>query len=771
MFQWKRMRQYKVYRKLIVSYILLVTLTVSLVCSLLFYVFSSNAVKEKDRQAKTLLTQISYASDVVNNQIINIGNEMINDHTVISYFNEDDDKIRNYEIFRQLSKIQAIYPFIKSIGIYKPANGSLLDTAGIPVDTEALAQNTKKYMSFYPRKVTVEGANGNMPYSLITFVLYPDFSMTSPSKSVIYMNMDEQYILNTIRNISKIDHDVNTFVMNTQGQVLSHTDSSLFLQDLSGESYIKRILSEQQDEHSFIAEIENQKQLVTYVKSEGLNWYFVSVNPYNQIVANIIELRNITLLTGLLLVLVGFVISLYLTRTIHNPIKSLIGGVAQVNESAGTYSKLDEYQILADAFSQYKENEESMKFNLHKSSRAIKETYLLHLFKGSMAETFAPEEWIQRIEDELAGPFYAVVVFKIDNFAKFKEREDLKDQALIRFAICNIAQEIMQQRGQADLLVTEENEIAMLKPYAKEETQRELPAVVADIQSVVKSYFKLSISAGIGDTVGARGAVHLSYKSAQQYVKFRLFYGHECILDAKRTKQHFMVTVKYPYALEKQLTEAVMLCNEAAIKKKLGEFVQHLSAGTYYQGVNYCSQLMISLFKHFEQTRSLPETNFNQYLEKISEIHSSETIEDITQIITDFLFKVCAALEEKNNHANAQKYKSLIEEVQKYIRKQYTNPGLSLEVVADVVGLSPGYLGKLFKGNTQMSFNEYVNKVRLEKAKELLSTTSEPASRICETVGIYNVTYFSTLFKKNFSMTPSQYREWAAGRRSSGEPE
>ncbi|MFD1908933.1 helix-turn-helix domain-containing protein [Paenibacillus rhizoplanae] len=68
--------------------------------------------------------------------------------------------------------------------------------------------------------------------------------------------------------------------------------------------------------------------------------------------------------------------------------------------------------------------------------------------------------------------------------------------------------------------------------------------------------------------------------------------------------------------------------------------------------------------------------------------------------------------------------------------------------MSSIAGLSPSYLGKLFKGATRQSFSEYLNNTRLEKAKDLLASTSETAARISEAVGIYNITYFSTLFKK-----------------------
>jgi YesN/AraC family two-component response regulator len=82
-----------------------------------------------------------------------------------------------------------------------------------------------------------------------------------------------------------------------------------------------------------------------------------------------------------------------------------------------------------------------------------------------------------------------------------------------------------------------------------------------------------------------------------------------------------------------------------------------------------------------------------------------------------------------------------------------------MESTAEAFGLSAGYLGKLYKSVTGASFNESLTELRMEKAASLLRETALPANKVSERVGIANVTYFSTLFKKNFGVSPSQYRE------------
>lgn len=78
--------------------------------------------------------------------------------------------------------------------------------------------------------------------------------------------------------------------------------------------------------------------------------------------------------------------------------------------------------------------------------------------------------------------------------------------------------------------------------------------------------------------------------------------------------------------------------------------------------------------------------------------------------------------------------------------------------MADYVGLTPGYLGKLFKAQYQQSVNDYLKDVRLELAKRMLLESTESVQAINEKVGVHNTTYFFTLFRKKYGMSPVQYR-------------
>ncbi|WNR45261.1 response regulator [Paenibacillus roseipurpureus] len=92
-----------------------------------------------------------------------------------------------------------------------------------------------------------------------------------------------------------------------------------------------------------------------------------------------------------------------------------------------------------------------------------------------------------------------------------------------------------------------------------------------------------------------------------------------------------------------------------------------------------------------------------------------------------------------------------------YIDTHLTNE-VSLEEVAQHLGLNPSYFSQLFKQSTQETFVHYRMKKRMEKAKSLLEIPHYRMSDIAEEVGYIDYSHFAKSFKKLYQLSPSEYR-------------
>ena len=90
----------------------------------------------------------------------------------------------------------------------------------------------------------------------------------------------------------------------------------------------------------------------------------------------------------------------------------------------------------------------------------------------------------------------------------------------------------------------------------------------------------------------------------------------------------------------------------------------------------------------------------------------------------------------------------------------YADSNLTLKTLGDEFGVSPNYLGRLFKKDMGMSVQEYINEVRLKHVLLELKETEDSAKDIAERNGFIRASnYFYTYFKKKVGVTPQMYRE------------
>ena len=97
--------------------------------------------------------------------------------------------------------------------------------------------------------------------------------------------------------------------------------------------------------------------------------------------------------------------------------------------------------------------------------------------------------------------------------------------------------------------------------------------------------------------------------------------------------------------------------------------------------------------------------------------------------------------------------------LQSYIRNNFNNPDLSLETVAKVFGYNKKYLSDLFKKKFDISFTDFVKKVRLENAVSLMELGNSSVSKIATMCGFSDPLYFSKLFKVQYGLSPKKYME------------
>ncbi len=141
-------------------------------------------------------------------------------------------------------------------------------------------------------------------------------------------------------------------------------------------------------------------------------------------------------------------------------------------------------------------------------------------------------------------------------------------------------------------------------------------------------------------------------------------------------------------------------------------------------------------------------SDFAKKVEKI------KTVQEGVEMMHDMIYKYCALVK---NHS-MKNYSLLVQKVITIIDSDLT-ADLSLHRQAEMLNVNASYLSTLFKKETGMTLTEYVSKKRVDHAAFLLASTNMQIQNIAQHCGIFDVNYFTKIFKKIKGKTPKEYRE------------
>lgn len=213
----------------------------------------------------------------------------------------------------------------------------------------------------------------------------------------------------------------------------------------------------------------------------------------------------------------------------------------------------------------------------------------------------------------------------------------------------------------------------------------------------------------------------------------------------------------YPFKKENELMDAMIDGDKENANRLLNDLLGHIfffSGGDFAVIRARVFELLVLLSRAAVEGGADATDIFSKNVAYFDEINHIKTLDDlclwlveIMNQLTDYVFRFTDV-----------KHVDIIRKSVDYIRRNYASK-LTLEEVASYVYLSPSYFSKVFKDEMELNFNAYLNKIRIEKAKQLLTDKRIKLIDVAGLVGFEDQSYFSKVFKKITGQTPGKFRE------------
>ena len=160
--------------------------------------------------------------------------------------------------------------------------------------------------------------------------------------------------------------------------------------------------------------------------------------------------------------------------------------------------------------------------------------------------------------------------------------------------------------------------------------------------------------------------------------------------------------------------------------------------------------VVLSGYDEFKYAQAALRNGAKEYLLKPA--RGTDILKCLDELVDKYLSKTTSATNEEKENSNP-----LIEKIKEYINEHYMD-NISLNLIADEMGVSSGYISTLFPKVVGCGFVDYLNTVRIEHACSYLEQNYFKTYEIAYRVGFNDEKYFSKVFKKIKGMTPKEYR-------------
>ena len=599
-----------------------------------------------------------------------------------------------------------------------------------------LPQASKDGYITFARMLPLVGTGG--PKAILAFEIeVSSFSKFLEADTVIMTRGTELIILNYRDLFDKVQQDIDVW------------------QRTSALEGIETVVTSDKLADRFIASgIDGKPAQFNYVKNVFSRTY-VSIVPEQIITSQLDWIRWLTFLILISFVGMGVILTLFTARRAYSPVEQLMMYSRDLNDGRiqNKGNELDFIKACLDYL-----NKEKNKFVLYmkKIEPSMREKCLHQLLSGEYAgkNTLIQDCETYGIDTRSTN---VVLITKAENVVHEK-RFLPEERSVVAFTLANVMQEILH--NQSDLrgyVIPYQGKgvvILQFNPGTDQQVIHEGTIEYANsITEALRAYLSFEVTVGIGRYYTHIADVRVSYKEAEIALQYRIFQDSGSILYIDEVENANKQTIlRYPRELEFDIIDSLERGDVSLAIENFKKFAELLRLSQSYEFVHQSyqilfSSLIVSLDKQDVNLMDIMDNNL------FGQLKSKQTFAEIFGWFEETFFPLYIWLTQTGRDAGGE---TGIQYIYKYI-KENCGQDLSLVQCAEIVGVSPSYLSRLFKKETGMNFLDYVVECKLAEAKRLLRETDSGVSEIAQSVG-YSERNLNRIFHRHVMLSPGNYR-------------
>lgn len=472
------------------------------------------------------------------------------------------------------------------------------------------------------------------------------------------------------------------------------------------------------------------------------------------------------LLPCILSLVSGFLVAVFLAKVTYKPLEKLINKVFKQNDFFKNNGKksqvLNEYKLIETSFDKLVIEKETIMHRVKNYENAARCNLLLRLLNGYFEYDKLSEKLLELGLNYNNSSSYCVVL--INEGKNFHVKKASKEQMSIqkytsdmpslekrkRLNFIVTVSEVLDSANMPFQLLEDLNDdiavIISLDHPEKDEVY--VHKVIENVRLKIESSNNIKPIISVGSIEKGIIGISKSYQIARKNMECAIF-GLDLLGNPKIVIEGGFYY--YPTDWEIQLINNLKVGNFDTVARIIDEIKlenknRQLSTDAMKRLVSLIMETII---------RVLNELNINvrMYQREFKELMVSEDMETLWS----YLYEVSNCICERNRYANDSENIDLEKNLLQYVNDNYSNSSLSLKELSEVFNMPVSSISKIFKEVSGINFYDYICRLRMEKAKELLKDAGYDICNIAKAVGYENVYSFKRAFLRYEGIKPRDY--------------
>ncbi|MCI8405169.1 MAG: helix-turn-helix transcriptional regulator [Clostridia bacterium] len=729
-------------------------ITYTIIACALFFTFSiittvlmSNAAIKQltDAEQKMLIQAENTSDSILRNINYSITDTFENNKTIQDALSKPYSPLLSLQITHAISTIQNSFDAIDKVYLFNLSN-DIIYTGDNPVyssedfpDKELLEyiRTAHKYTINKPMvlKFEDEYATNKIVEKRMLASIY---KLDNNRAMAVFIDSDS---FNSFVNIPLTHTNQSMTILNSDGIVISSTDEALFGADMSNDKVYRKLLSQNDPSGT----LKYRGKVYFYRTAQTMNTFYISEIHRSDIISSFALQFIFILLFGIILIFLLFASSIRLSASIYRPFKRLrqsIGNILNIDDGNAETGTDEDLKQISKKLSDIKTKYDAMQTTEMLYTNSKRNELVYNIISGAYNFDL---DTLAEYNIKFPYTYTTIILFRLDNTKKIKQ----SDIGLIQYGIANVATEIMTNHEMLSYSTSfgGEYDIAFIVNHRSGNFDTQ---IITQIQKYINSIFSITATASYDTVIHDIDNISQSYRNAEYAIQYRLIKGHNSIISYSSLRNTIKDSdIAYPHELEKDIINAVKSRNDEAVTIAATKFIQHLSVMPYMYITVYSCMLIMTIDMYTPNSGGNDRDTIADDLTKI------ETIDALLPIIQT----KCSNAMVEDDASSSTKYNVIANNIEKYIDENYTDPNLSIHVIASYVNKSANYTRNIFKQIKGISISDYITKKRFSEVCRLLIETNLTAQTISQQTGMSSGSYFYTAFKKYTGYTPEQFRK------------